>query len=138
MLAKGQTVCLLSSSSALGNWSTDKPLLLAREENNDFYSISLDLSKESFPIAYKYGVYDITQQQFIVYEAGNNRVLHDISKPNRQVIQNDGFAVLPNSTWKGAGIAIPVFSLRSEKSFGVGEFTDLPCWLTGQKQPVYK
>ena len=27
--------------------------------------------------------------------------------------------------WKGAGTAIPVFSLRSEKSFGIGEFTDL-------------
>lgn len=27
--------------------------------------------------------------------------------------------------WRGAGVAIPVFSLRSEHSFGVGEFADL-------------
>lgn len=27
--------------------------------------------------------------------------------------------------WKGAGTAIPVFSLRSEHDFGIGEFTDL-------------
>ena len=27
--------------------------------------------------------------------------------------------------WKGAGTAIPVFSLRSEKDFGIGQFTDL-------------
>ncbi|MBR4841744.1 MAG: 4-alpha-glucanotransferase [Bacteroidaceae bacterium] len=27
--------------------------------------------------------------------------------------------------WKGAGTAIPVFSLRSENDFGIGEFTDL-------------
>ena len=27
--------------------------------------------------------------------------------------------------WKGAGTAIPVFSLRSERDFGIGEFTDL-------------
>lgn len=27
--------------------------------------------------------------------------------------------------WKGAGVAIPVFSLRSKKDFGIGEFADL-------------
>lgn len=27
--------------------------------------------------------------------------------------------------WKGAGIAVPVFSLRSKESLGVGEFNDL-------------
>lgn len=27
--------------------------------------------------------------------------------------------------WKGAGTAIPVFSLRSERDFGIGQFTDL-------------
>jgi 4-alpha-glucanotransferase len=36
-----------------------------------------------------------------------------------------GLSYLPNNTWKGAGVAIPVFSLRSKKSFGVGEFNDL-------------
>ncbi|CAN8075716.1 unnamed protein product [Agarophyton chilense] len=28
--------------------------------------------------------------------------------------------------WKGVGVALPVFSIRSERSFGVGEFADLP------------
>jgi 4-alpha-glucanotransferase len=27
--------------------------------------------------------------------------------------------------WRAAGVAVPVFSLRSENSFGVGEFADL-------------
>lgn len=40
--------------------------------------------------------------------------------------------------WKAAGTAVPVFSLRSERSFGVGEFSDLKLlvdWAvkTGQK-----
>ena len=33
--------------------------------------------------------------------------------------------VLPPHYWRGAGVAVPVFSLRSENSFGVGEFADL-------------
>ena len=28
--------------------------------------------------------------------------------------------------WRGAGVAIPVFSLRSDKGFGIGEFADIP------------
>ena len=31
----------------------------------------------------------------------------------------------PQYPWKGAGVAIPVFSLRRSNGFGVGEFTDL-------------
>ena len=125
LLAKGQTLCILGSCNSFGNWDTGKSVLMSRTEGEDFYSISLNLSKESFPIAYKYGVYDTEAEKFIRYEDGNNRVLHDAGKQNRQIILNDGFAVLPNNTWKGAGMAIPVFSLRSEKSFGVGEFTDM-------------
>jgi 4-alpha-glucanotransferase len=45
------------------------------------------------------------------------------SEPTKRkiTIVHDGFAHLPNNTWKGAGVAIPVFSLRSKNSFGVGE-----------------
>jgi 4-alpha-glucanotransferase len=35
------------------------------------------------------------------------------------------FFVCPMHAWKGTGVAIPVFSLRSQNSFGVGEFTDI-------------
>jgi len=34
-------------------------------------------------------------------------------------------AVFDQPGWRGAGTAIPVFSLRSEKDFGIGEFRDL-------------
>lgn len=125
LLAKGQTLCILGSCATIGNWDTAKPVLMSRGAEEEFYTVSVNLSKEPFPIAYKYGVYDVDNKQFVRYEDGNNRVLHDAGKQNRQAILNDGFALLPNNTWKGAGMAIPVFSLRSEKSFGIGEFTDL-------------
>lgn len=48
------------------------------------------------------------------------------------------FSLVRGKVWKAAGTAVPVFSLRSEKSFGVGEFNDLKLlvdWAaaTGQK-----
>jgi 4-alpha-glucanotransferase len=138
LLAGGQTVCISGSSTTFGNWDTEQPVLMSREEGEDFYSVSLDLSKESFPVAYKYGVFDVLKKEFVRYEDGNNRVLHADGKINRQTIINDGFAVLPNNTWKGAGIAIPVFSLRSEKSFGIGEFTDMPLLVDWAKKTGLK
>ncbi len=134
LLAKGQTLCVLGSCNSLGNWDTEAPVLMSREAGADFYSVSLDLSEESFPVAYKYGVYDMNTRQFLRYEDGNNRVLFDLGKAGRLTLVNDGFAVLPNNTWKGAGLAIPVFSLRSKESFGVGEFTDMRLLVDWAKQ----
>jgi len=125
LLKKGQTLCLLGSSQYLGQWNTEKPILLKRDVNEDFFQIQLDLTKDSFPIAYKYGVYDVDQDKFLYYEDGNNRVLYDGVLKDKITIIHDGFAVLPNNTWKGTGVAIPVFSLRTEHGLGVGEFNDL-------------
>jgi 4-alpha-glucanotransferase len=138
LLSKDQTLCLLGGAGALGNWNTAAPLLLSRIAGQDFLVGQFDLSQEQFPIAYKYGVYDLDRRAFIRYEDGGNRILHDTVASNKQTVVNDGFAVLPSTTWKGAGIAIPVFSLRGENGFGVGEFTDLKplvdwCQQTGLK-----
>ncbi len=125
LLARGQTLCLLGDAAALGNWNTAEPLLLNRTAGEDFLKVQVDLSHQSFPITYKYGVYDVEKKAFVHYEGGDNRILRDAHAPDQHIIVNDGFAVLLADTWMGAGVAIPVFSLRSENSFGVGEFEDL-------------
>jgi 4-alpha-glucanotransferase len=125
LLRKGQTLCLLGNAPALGNWGTQQPILLNRLAGNDWLSVKLDLTGQVLPIEYKYGVYDATRSQFVRYEDGNNRLLNGSISARKITVLNDGFAVLPSTTWKGAGVAIPVFSLRSKASFGVGEFTDL-------------
>jgi 4-alpha-glucanotransferase len=125
LLLKGQTLCVIGSCTALGNWSTTAPLLLNRIAGEDFLTAQIDFGQEKFPVQYKYGVYDIESGKFIRFEDGDNRILHDAVAPKKHTIVNDGFVRLPADTWKGAGVAIPVFSLRSESSFGVGEFTDL-------------
>ena len=125
LLAKGQTICLLGNGPALGDWNTTAPVLLSRAAGEDYYSASLDLRGQAFPFAYKFGVFDVPNEKFIRYEEGANRVLADHIAPGKHTIVNGGFVVLPADHWRGAGVAIPVFSLRSEKSFGVGEFLDL-------------
>ncbi len=126
LLPPGQTICLLGSAPALGGWNQAAPVLLRRCPENGCFSAQLDLTKEPFPVAYKYGVCDSERNAFVRYEDGANRVLTETASQGGQVIVNDGFARLPNVPWRGAGVAMPVFSLRSAKSFGVGEFLDLP------------
>ncbi len=125
LLAKGQVPCLLGNAPALGQWQTASPLLLHRVPGADYWECRLSLNNECFPLVYKYGVYNTEKQTFIAYEGGNNRVLRDAVSEHKKTIVNDGFAVLPDNTWKGAGVAIPVFSLRSNNSLGTGEFTDI-------------
>lgn len=123
LLKKHEVVCLLGDSAELGEWNTYEPLLLKKEGH--WWMVKLDLSSQQFSIAYKYGVYDTKKKSFIGYEAGGNRVTQGERAPEKITILQDGFIHLPNDTWRGAGVAIPIFSLRSKNSFGIGEFTDL-------------
>jgi 4-alpha-glucanotransferase len=128
LLPPNKTLCILGSGSVLHNWNTSRPALLRRNAIDDFFYVHLDLSPDRFPIEYKYGVYDLETDRFVRFEQGPNRVFSDsvaVDKYDKYTIINDGFAAFPCTTWKGAGVAIPVFSLRSEMSFGVGEFADL-------------
>ncbi|HLH55743.1 MAG TPA: 4-alpha-glucanotransferase [Verrucomicrobiae bacterium] len=125
LLQKGQTLCLLGETDALSRWDTAHPVLMNRYENSDWLAADLDLTGTQFPVAYKYGVYDIDAQKFVRYEEGPNRTLFDRIVLEKQTVVNDGFVRLPHENWHGAGVAIPVFSLRTRRSFGVGEFTDL-------------
>jgi 4-alpha-glucanotransferase len=125
LLAKGQTLCITGSIPELGEWDIINPVLLSKKEDEAWYSVALDLSAVTFPFNYKYGVFDINTNKFLRYEDGKNRVLNDNPSPEKLTVVSDGFAVLPAHGFKGAGAAIPVFSLRSENSFGAGEFTDI-------------
>lgn len=125
LLQKNEVVCLTGNGGRLGDWSTEKPLLLQKEDNTDWWTARLDLKEENFPLAYKYGVYHTAEKKFNRYEDGNNRLLNSPASGNKLNIYHDGFLHLPNNTWKGSGVAIPVFSLRSKNSFGVGEFSDI-------------
>lgn len=123
VLNENEAICISGSSAALHDWDKENVLLLAKKDN--WWEIALDLGDSDFPLAYKYGICNSSDNKFIRFEDGNNRVLLSEDGKDAFTIIHDGFARLNNVNWKGAGVAIPVFSLRSKKSFGTGEFSDL-------------
>jgi len=123
LLNKNEVPCILGSDESMANWNTSAPVLLSAEKL--WWSVKLNLAKEPFAITYKYGVYNVKDKYFVRFEDGNGRHLAGDGNERKLTICHDGFIFLPNTTWKGAGVSIPVFSLRSKDSFGVGEFNDL-------------
>ncbi len=125
LVEKGQTLCIIGSEKSLGNWSQTNPILMSKTIDSTYFEAKVNLSKDVFPIEYKYGIYDIAANKLIRFEDGKNRLVRVSPESDLLTIINDGFAVFPTTTWKGTGVAIPVFSLRSKESFGVGEFSDI-------------
>ena len=125
LIQSNQTICILGEANEIGAWDASKAIPLQKIKEQPYYQITLNLSQCDFPLVYKYGVYDTVQKTFIEFESGNNRILYEPSNQHKLVLVQDGFAQIGHTPWKGAGVAIPVFSLRSTQSLGVGEFSDI-------------
>ena len=136
LLSSNECVFVAGNVEELNNWSTEKYLML--QKKGDWWVLDIDLSQTAFPITYKYGIYNSKKEEFVRFEDGDNRTLHYDIPANKRTIIHDGFIRLPNTVWKGAGIAIPVFSLRSNNSFGVGEFADIKLLVDWSKEAGLK
>ena len=153
-IEKNQSLFITGNCDALGNWNP----LYAKEmfcENFPEWEIRLNVDKLAFPFEYKFLIADKNREN-CVWEKGENRLLSclrdkksDVSKivdhPFRLLSsflnkRSDVYEIADNAfrdprpAWKGAGTVIPVFALRSEQSFGVGDLHDLKLLIDWAKQ----
>lgn len=136
-LKPGETVCLCGSTKNLKNWNSEEPIILKPE--NNWYVASVFLEENEWPASYKYGIYNIHEKRFIRFEDGPNRLIRKFENQVKELtIFQDGFVHLPAEYWKGSGICIPVFSLRTKKSFGIGEFSDIRLLIDWAKKTGFK
>ncbi|WP_143310294.1 4-alpha-glucanotransferase [Chitinophaga vietnamensis] len=124
LLEPGKTICLLGNISAFGQWDIQRPLLL-HSDADGWFTAALELPLNNSGLEYKYGIYDLDTQQFLAYEQGENRRLAMAATPLQQATIHDGVARFDYPAWRGAGVSVPVFSLRSAEGFGTGEFADI-------------
>ncbi len=124
LLKENETIALIGNCEPLGNWNTKESIPMKRVDKNRFV-VQLDLSKIKHPFEYKYGIYNIKEKEFVQYEEGGNRHAFPVEESHVFYIHDEHFNRSEKEYWKGAGVAIPVFSLRSKNGMGVGEFLDL-------------
>lgn len=123
-----QQVCIIGNCDAFGNWSTQKPLIL--QKYGDEWQLAVDLSRcGSNEVHYKYGFYDPEDGVFCGFEEGSDRSAVLLNDKKVIVQQNDGFIRTNVFGWRGAGVGLPVFSIRTRKSFGVGDFEDMKLFI---------
>ncbi|HEX5790920.1 MAG TPA: 4-alpha-glucanotransferase, partial [Luteolibacter sp.] len=121
----GQVLCLSGSGPALGSWDPCAALPMAEVAPNQ-WRVDLDLPAEEL-LEFKFGLLDEASGRVVELEGGENRVLeaHALASSQQTWIQDEGYRRNMQAFHRAAGVAVPVFSLRSRKGLGVGEFADL-------------
>ena len=136
---KDYCLAICGNQKALGNWDPDKAIPMS-DANFPEWQIELDASKLKFPLEYKFILYHKEEKKADCWENNPNRYLADPElKTNETLVISDRYAYFDIPVWKGAVIDIPVFSLKSENSFGVGDFGDLKRmidWAVSTQQKV--
>ena len=134
-----ERLAIIGGGEALGNWEALRAIDMDEHENNEWV-ISLDADTLPQTFEFKFVGLDEVDDVTPLWENGMNRT---ISLPQMEqgevVVYELTQAYFPLYPWKGAGTVIPIFSLRSEGSFGVGDFGDLKQmidWCAKTKQRV--
>ncbi len=121
----GCQLCLGGNLPELGAWDAEKALLMDEVAANE-WRVQVGLPGGA-AVEYKYGICDPARGGVVDWESGENRVLeaHDLAPRQRTRVLDEGYRREQSSLFRGAGVAVPVFSLRSDAGMGVGEFADL-------------
>jgi 4-alpha-glucanotransferase len=121
----GLIPCLIGSVRELGNWGWHHAVPLRQTAPNQ-WSARVSLPAD-WHIAYKYGLFNPRLGCAVELELGENRLLapHQAAPQQSTIIRDEAYSRNPASLYRAAGVAIPVFSLRSPQGLGVGEFADL-------------
>jgi 4-alpha-glucanotransferase len=115
----GQTLKIVGDHAKLGENDLSKAPYMFHEGNGNWI-LTLDLPKTTKPFAYRY----------VVIDERNGKYWSEFYQPDRVFTLNkhvEEMHVLDvwRMAFRGSGVAIPVFSIRTEKGLGVGEFSDL-------------
>lgn len=140
MVAPDEVLAIAGEGEALGQWDV-KQAIRMNDARFPEWEANIPVDSMRFPCEYKFVILKSETGEIVAWEMRNNRVFDmpsDDLKPDTTTVVAGLRFVNPLTPWKGAGTAIPVFSIRTEDDFGVGDFMDLLkmvdwCKQTGQK-----
>ncbi len=139
-LRGNERLVLVGSDELLGAWKV-KAGLPMQEHNHNEWVVDIDakkLSERTFE--YKFVAVNEEDDENVIWEDRLNRNMYipDMAV-GTVVVYEIGVALFPIHDTRCAGTLVPVFSLRSRDSFGVGDFGDLKKmidWVALTKQRI--
>lgn len=125
-LRLGERLALIGSDEAVGGWAALEAVEMVEQQPNEWVA-TLDVAKfAETAFEYKFVILDEDKDVTPLWEDRPNRKITLPAVEQGEAVALDmGEALFPIYPWRGAGTVVPVFSLRSEGSFGVGDFGDL-------------
>ena len=137
-LRDGERLAVIGAHPSLGAWNPDKALPMTLHTYGE-WAVNIDASVlHEEPVELKFVIMN-TAGHVMMWECGYNRTitLPDMKK-NQVVVYHLNQAFFEIWNRKVAGTLVPVFSLRSKESAGIGDFGDLKMMIdlmekTGQR-----
>lgn len=136
MLQPDWRVAICGEAEQLGGWDTTKAIPMS-DALYPVWSANVKAEGLEEGSLYKFLIID-SKGEVVAWENGDNRRLDSTPAAGTATVFAGMRLINPLGLWRGAGTAIPVFSLRSDEDFGVGDFADINamidwCKATGQK-----
>lgn len=135
-----ERLAIVGSNACLGEWNVAKAVEMTEHSPNEWL---VDIDAKAFAdtgTEYKFIALNDNDANAVKWETGYNRTLKPLqAEPGKVVIEGCDQAFFEICDVKLAGTLIPVFSLRSDRSFGVGDFGDVKRmvdWLADTRQRV--
>ena len=137
-LRSGSRLALVGEDKALGRWNPDDAISMVEHNFNEWVA---DINvKEMKKEETEFKFIAFNEKGGVDWETGMNRQLHAPTINDGEVVVTElDQAFFELCDEKLAGTLIPVFSLRSKGSFGVGDFGDLKMmidWVAETNQRV--
>ena len=119
-----QKVAVVGSIPELGEWKVENAVVFADSEFPMWHG-HVAIKAQNFPFQYKFVI--LNEDGSAIWEPYNNRTTNGPTKKNDKVIFciNEWFTCPNTELFKGLGIYVPIFSLRTKNSQGIGSYTDL-------------
>ena len=125
-LAGNQKLVMVGNDSLLGEWNAAKGYPMAEHKPNEWMAVIDTDRLFAKNIEFKFVAADSESPLAYKWEWGDNRRMSiPALGAGETMVCELQQARLEAPAWRMAGTVIPVFSLRSEGSFGVGDFGDL-------------
>lgn len=124
-IAPDEALAIVGDTSYLGDWEPGKAVIM-NDAKFPTWEVSVPLKRGSDHFSYKFLIVKKETREVVAWENASNRIFDvPLSSAKDSIVVEALLFNSPKGNWRGAGTAIPVFSLRSDDDFGVGDFYDL-------------
>ena len=133
-----QVLAICGNHEKLGNWNASRAIVMEEIQANEWIT-TLPAEDLQFPLEFKFIAVNAENSEVEEWETGNNHQLYLNDLRKGEIFYTKETEVqFASMDRKIAGTAIPVFSLRSEGSYGVGDFGDLKKFIDWAEQTHQK